>query len=144
MGLGSERERGVKYVRFVGGKIAEPASEDDPLATRRTYEVSDGQGGTTSGVKHEIYHDYLSGTVGMLKFYEGDYGVQMLVGIDGVILSVGRDSRYFQSLAERLASVDIAQPIVIRPYDFEDEKGKRRVGVTVRAGHRSSPRGRQS
>lgn len=114
------------------GTIRLSVPEGTEGAVRREYETSDGK----TGVKHELVYTELSGMLTDVKFFEGDFGklIQLTiedVGEDPVVLSIGTASNFGEDLMKKLPGVDIEKPIVISPYSFEDEKGKKRKGVTL-------------
>lgn len=114
------------------GTIRLSVPEGTEGAVRREYETSDGK----TGVKHELVYTELSGMLTGVKFFEGDFGklLQLTiedVGEDPVVLSIGTASNFGEDLMKKLPGVDIEKPIVISPYSFEDEKGKKRKGVTL-------------
>lgn len=120
--LGNTQER-KNYVSIVGGKIAVASNEGDSQATRR---VAVNPRTKEEKIKYEVLHDFIEGVIEGLSFYKHDeYGEFINITIDGLTLSVGTGSKYGTSFLERLPLIDLAKPIRITPYSFDDTSGKK-------------------
>lgn len=107
-------------------------TQDTPGALRRDYETSDGKKGT----KYELVYTELSGIISDVTFYEGDYGKNLLITItDGdetpVILSVQTSNSYGEDVMKKLPSIDLAFPVILKPYSMVADNGKTRRGISV-------------
>lgn len=123
-----------KYLSILSdGTIRISVPEGTEGAIKREYETSDGK----VGVKHELVYTEVSGMITKVAFFDGEYGkLLQLTIVDGdeepLVLSVSTASNYGEDLMKKLPNVDLNKPVVLVPYSFEDEKGKKRKGVTVR------------
>lgn len=104
-------------------------------AVKREYETSDGKTGT----KYELVYTELSGTISKIAFWDGDFGKLLQLTVtdgeeDPIVLSIGTASSFGEDIMKKLPAIDLLQPVVIAPYAFEDDKGKKRKGVTLKQG----------
>jgi hypothetical protein len=111
-------------------RIAVPEGTDG--AVKRDYETSDGKTGT----KWEMVYTELAGIITKIEFYEGEYGklIQLSVTDDEgetYTLSVQTASNFGEDIMKKLPSLDLNVAIKIVPYSFEDDKGKKKKGVTI-------------
>lgn len=102
-------------------------------AVKREYETSDGKTGT----KYELVYTELSGTITKIAFWDGDFGKLLQLTVtdgeeDPIVLSIGTASSFGEDIMKKLPAIDLLQPVVIAPYAFEDDKGKKRKGVTLK------------
>lgn len=127
-----QKQSGGNYLSIIGGTLRKNVAENTPGAIRRDYEDSKGNKGT----KFELVYTSLSGVIKSVGFYEGDFGKSLSLrledGQDTYTLSVGVEQPYAEDLMKKLPAIDLSKEIEITPYDFEDDKGKRRRGVTVK------------
>ena len=116
------------YLSIVGGMIRQNVGEGFPNAVKRDYELKNG----TKGVKWELVFNEWTGHIVSLNTKETEFGIFLNIEFDDAILSIGTESKYFSDFVRKLASVkDLSVPITIKPFDFEDDKGKRFTGVSV-------------
>jgi hypothetical protein len=132
MGLQAiSNEGGRRYVTVIGGELREKVEEGTDGAKKREYEKHDG----STGVKWELSYGGLEGLIESIEFDDTDFGKVMIIGIDGIALSVGTESNYFGSLARRLPNIDLASPVHLKPYAFTpkgEEREKRGFSVQQR------------
>ena len=130
--MGLEKTSGGKtFATIVGGKIRVKVEEGTEGAERREYKTPAG----VEGVKHELVYDRLSGVIKNISISEKEWGKMIDISIDGVNLSLNVDTKYAQSIMERLPAIKIDQELQIVPYDFEPE-GKKRTGVNIYQGEK--------
>lgn len=109
------------------GSIRQSVAENTPGAVRRDYELKDG----TKGTKFEKVYARLWGPLQSIEIFEGDFGKNLLVTIDGYTLSMSVQQPFAEDFMKKLPNIDPAKEIELKPYSFEDEKGKLRRGVTI-------------
>ena len=132
----TNKERQDQKGKFISvladGKMHLNVPEGTEGAIKREYETSDGK----KGSKTELVFTELSGIISGLKFWEGDYGVSLQVTVlDGeeepVILSLNATQTFGEDFMKKLPNINLKKPVTISPYSFEDDKEKKRRGVTV-------------
>lgn len=134
MASGKEEAKasGLWYT-LVEGKFRTKVNEDTPNAVRRDWTTPDGK----SGVKYELVYNALFGKIEGIKVVDGDYGKQIVITLeedeDGQtpVIALSADSKYGVDFMKRLPNAKLDQPIRFIPFDFEDEKGKRLVGLRL-------------
>lgn len=109
-------------------KVLDP---ETPNARKREWSV-----GNRSGVSVEVPFSSWEGIVENIVIYDGEYGEVCHVHFPDAVLSIPTKSRYFTDFAKKIMGADLSQPIEIAPFDFEDDKKVRRVGVTVKQGNK--------
>ena len=114
------------------GKIHITCPEGTEGGVWRTYKTSDG----TEGKKFELQYNDIIGKITSLNFRDGEYGSQLQVTIsDGkgkpVVLSLGTSSNYAEDCLKKLPNVDMSRAVKIVPFNFKDDKGKSKRGVTI-------------
>lgn len=120
------------YININAGALTQKAEEGENGAKLRSYEFKDGEGKIVKGEKWEKRFASITGTITDMSFYDGNFGMSLNIVLDNEFsLQISKQSRYFASIIERLASADLSKPVTIRPYDFESE-GRRNVGVSVK------------
>lgn len=132
MSLKNTQEEKIFASVLADGKIHVTVPEGTEGAVKREYETSTGE----KGFKWEHVYTQLAGIIEKIEFYEGDYGVSLqLTVVDGeekpVVLSLPTASNYGEDVMKKLLNIDLALPVVLSPFSFEDEKGKSRKGVSV-------------
>jgi len=102
-------------------------------AVEREYETSNGKTGT----KTELIYTELSGMLRKVDFHEGDYGINLLLVVGDkdddkpVTLSLSTDSNFGEDVMKKLPNIDLKRPVTLTPFSFEDDKGKKKRGVTI-------------
>lgn len=128
----NERVSGKIINVLSDGKMRLSVPEGTEGAEKREYETSDGK----KGVKYELVFTELSGLITDVRFWEGNYGqsIQVTV-IDGeeepVILSLSTSSNFGEDLMKKLPNINLDKPVVISPFSFENDKGKKVRGVNI-------------
>lgn len=128
--LEQETTSNVKYLRVIGGKIRQKVEEGTKGAEAREYVNP-----TTNekGIAHELVYKSISGLATEIVIKDTDYGKKLCITFDGEHqLQVDVKKGTFNDLVVKLASVQLDQPFSISPYNFEDDKGKRRSGFTIK------------
>lgn len=126
MGLTKKDKATYAYI-LSDGKIRVASDETNPNAVRRDYETSDGQ----KGVKYEEVFDELNGQITNIVFYEGDYGKQIQISIDGIVLSLNTTSPFAEDFMKKLPAIDLSEELIITPYSFTDDNDKLRKGMSI-------------
>ena len=124
------------------GLLHVTANEETEGAVKRTYETKerDSDGNFIKKSKWELQYTELTGMISGIKFYEGDYGLQLQVTFTDdtdkpITLSVNTQSNFGEDIMKKLPNIDLKQPVKLVPYSFKDEKtGKPRRGVTIYQG----------
>lgn len=133
MSLRNTSEERIFATLLADGKIHVTVPEGTEGATVRKYKTSDGMEGT----KIEKVYTELIGKITKVGFYEGDYGKQLQVTVQGkegtkpVVLSLSTSSNYGEDMMKKLINVDLEKMVKIAPYAFTDENGKKKKGVTI-------------
>lgn len=121
-----------KYLNILSdGALHMTVPEGTPGAITREYETSTGD----KGSKTELVFGDITGLITGISFFEGQYGKLLHVSIkdseDSYVLSVGTATPYGEDLMKKLPNIDQNKEVTLSPYSFEDDKGKKRRGVTV-------------
>lgn len=131
MALKNTRSDNTFVTILSDGTLRVTVPEGTDGAVKREYETSDGK----KGVKYEHVFTELFGMIKKINFFEGSYGksLQIIVEDNGeeYNLSVNTESNFGEDLMKKLPSVDMKKPVLIVPYSFDDEKGKKKRGVTI-------------
>ena len=109
------------------GTIRVQSEENNPDAVRRDYELKDG----TKGTKFELVYNSLSGIITDIQIFNTNYGENLQITIDGVILSMNITSNFADDVMKKLPNINLNKEVIFAPYSFTDDKGKLRKGVTV-------------
>ena len=129
-----EKQTSGTYLSITGGEFRQTVTEGTPGAKKRDWETKDGK----SGTKWEKPYESLSGKITGINFYDGDYGKNITVfiqdGEENYGLSLGVASQYAEDLMKKIPALDLDKDVTLIPYDFEDDKGRRRKGITVKQG----------
>lgn len=116
------------------GEFRESVPEGTEGAIKREYETSDGK----TGVKWELPIKGLEGKISNMQIYEGDYGKNLMVtiayegGADTISLST--QSPFGEDFMKKLPNINLDEQVKIVPFDFTDDSGKRRRGLTITQG----------
>jgi len=131
MGFG-ENQSGTKktYVNIVGGKLAIRAKEGDEGAVSRVNK--------NDVTVWEKYYPNLTGALVGVECKENEKlgAMEYVLTIDDVgteyKLSIPQESKYGDSLADKLLNLKLHSIYCFAPYDFEDkESGKKRTGISI-------------
>lgn len=115
------------------GKLHVTVPEGTEGSVIREYEKSDG----TKGSKNELVYTEISGLITEIKFYDGDYGKQLLLTfVDGeekpVTLALSTASNFGEDVLKKIINVDLALPVKFAPYAFTDDVSKKlKKGITI-------------
>lgn len=125
---------GKVYLSVIEGKLRQKVTEDTEGAVKRDWKAPDG----STGTKWELVYNSVTGTITDLRTKDSDYGKFLVIEFDGgESLSLHTDHRFFSDTVKKLASCDLTQPVEMSPYDFEDDAGKRIVGMSIKQdGHK--------
>ncbi len=113
------------------GTLRMTVPEGTEGSIHREYETSDGK----KGVKNELVFNKLSGKITNIAFHDGDFGksIQVTVTDDAgdVVLSINTAQNYGEDFMKKLPNIDLEQPVTLSPYNFTDDKGKLRKGISI-------------
>lgn len=121
------------YYTVVGGKIRRKVDEGTEGAKLREGVLKDG----TSYSKWEMVHNGLSGIIKSVKFWDGKFGKSVVIYFDDegdgeMVLTLGADNRNTGvPFMQVLPNLDLTKPVTFKPYDFEDDAGKRVSGLSI-------------
>lgn len=124
------------YYTIVGGKIRRKVDEGTEGAKLREGVLKDG----TPFSKWELVHAGISGLIKNVKFWDGKYGKNIVItfedeGEGEMVLTLGADNRNTGvPFMQVLPNLDLSQPVTFKPYDFEDDAGKRVSGLSIQQG----------
>jgi len=122
----------VMYLYIIGGTLMQKSEQNAKGAVLRSYETSAGD----KGEKWEIHHKSLTGFIEGIEFKDSDFGEQCVVkvtdGKDKAQLNLQTESRYFIDFAQKIANVDMNEPVTFSPFDFTNkETGKQIRGMSM-------------
>lgn len=128
MALRNDRNTDVKFVTVLAdGQFHLEVPEGTEGAKVREYETSDKK----VGKKIELTFDTLEGMITSLTFKEGEYGNQLYLGIDDVVVCMGVASSYAEDVMKKVPNIDFEKPVTLKPYALETEAGKTKKGITI-------------
>lgn len=116
-----------------------PTNKEDPEAIRRDYTNPKT---SQDGVAYERGFKALYGQITDVSFHENTLAdgtvlrsINIALGEDesGIlqIVSLPIDSRYTTEFLKRLPKIDFSKEVRLMPYDIDDGKGPRQVGIAV-------------
>ena len=127
-------DNNTKFISILSsdGTLREKAEPNTPCAILRKYELKDG----THGEKYELVHRAIQGNICDIRFYEGDYGTNLIVsftddGVQTVALSMSTNQNFGEDVMKKLPNIDLSKSVLFAPYAFTDERGKMRKGVSI-------------
>lgn len=133
MALTNEEKKGT-YVSILSsdGSFRQVVPEGTPGSAIRDWETKDG----TKGSKTELKFTTLTGVITSVSFHDGEYGKNLILAVndgksDDVILSLGTKQPFAEDIMKKLPNIDLQSEVTLKPYAFEDDKGKTRKGITV-------------
>lgn len=121
------------YYTVVGGKIRRKVDEGTERAKLREGVLKDG----STYSKWELVHSGLSGLIKNVKFWDGKFGKSVVIffedeGEGEMVLTLGADNRNTGvPFMQVLPNLDLSKPVTFKPYDFEDDGGKRVSGLSI-------------
>jgi len=108
----------IMYLMVIWGKMVQKSEEGVEGAKKREYEDSKG----VAGVKWEIAHRDLTGSIKSIDFKDTQFGEQCIItlvkGTDTVKLTMGTGSRYFVDFAKKLPNIDLYCEVELNSFDF--------------------------
>jgi len=118
------------FISIASGDIVKKVTDPEtPGARKREWTV-----GGRAGVSLEVPYKSWEGVIENIIIYDGEFGEVCHVYFEDAILSMPTKSRYFTDFAKKIMGADLSQSIEISPFDFEDDKKRRHVGVTLKQG----------
>jgi hypothetical protein len=118
---------GKKYLQIKQGEIFFP-SNDKSAPNYRSVDWTNksGETGTYAG----LFFDSIKTKIFSIKYFDGKFGTVINIEIEDDYILV-LSGRYAAAIAPFIPSIDVSKEVVIRPYDFEDEKKVRRQGISL-------------
>lgn len=123
-----------RYIYILGseGDLRETVPEGTEGAIKRAYESSDGK----KGEKYELVYKSIEGVITKVDFFDSDYGTNLQITFEfndgeNVTLSMNTNTPYSEDMMKKLPNVDFNAPLKLSPYNFTDDKGKNRRGVSI-------------
>ncbi len=123
------------YATIIEGSIRVRTNEGVEGAIKRDYENKDG----SKMFKWELHYDNITGVIENITFKDTEYGKNLEITIDGTVLSVGVKGNYGQDLMKKLPELNLNEEVKLVPYDFVDDNGKARKGITVYRNEKKIP-----
>jgi hypothetical protein len=129
MELRTNSNKGIKFVTVLSdGKFHQSVEEGTPGSVIREYEDSKG----VKGSKVELVFSEASGKITNIKFEDGEYGKNIQIEMDGNgVISLGTSSSFGEDFMKKFPNIDLSDVVLLKPYSFEDDKGKNRKGITI-------------
>lgn len=115
------------YLSIIQGTLRQKVDKTTPGAKFREGETPEGK----HYEKWELEYKDWTGKIIGLRMTESEFWEALKVEFEDAVLTINVESRYFAPFVKRIAGADLSQPVRIAPYDFVDDKEKRRVGVNV-------------
>lgn len=133
-----EAKETKKFISVLGstGDFRMSVPEGTEGAIKREYETSDGK----KGEKYELAYKSIGGKIVDVEFFEGDYGKNLLLTFDfednteHVVLSLGCNTPFGEDVLKKLPNIDFNAWVVMTPYNFDDDNGKNRKGISITQG----------
>src|SRR3990167_9788337 len=112
MGLENRRNSGADFVSILAdGKFHLEVEKDTEGSILREYETSD----KNAGSKYELLFDTLEGMITSLTFREGEFGSQLYMGINDVVVCMGVASSYAEDVMKKVPNINFDKPITLQP-----------------------------
>ncbi len=132
MGLKNTRTEQTYVSILADGQFHVTVPEGTEGSVVREYETSDGK----KGVKTEMVYTELSGIITNVAFKDGDFGKSLQLTVQDeenvpMVLSVSTASNFGEDIMKKIPNLDLKQAVKLAPYSFDDEKGKKKKGVTI-------------
>ena len=121
-----------QYYSIFDGKFRTKVAEGSPEALERVNKLG-----------KQVFErsvDSLIGKIENVYFEASDYGKQIKIELDAnengkvPVLSFGVEGKDGREMLKKLPAIDLSQDVRISPYDFTDESGERRSGISIRQG----------
>lgn len=115
------------FLSIINGKLRQKVDEGTPNAVYR-------EGKTPKGdvfSKWELVYPGWSGVVMDIRVFENDFGETCNIEFEDAIISFGTERTFFSDFIKKFASADPKKEIVVSPYDFVTDEGKRKSGITL-------------
>jgi len=127
-----QTQAGGHWYSVIDGKLRRKVEKDTPGAVMREWKVKD-----KSGVKYEILYNALFGTIQNIEIRDGEYGQQIVIELDEdddgnkPLIGLSVKSRYGADFLKKLPNIKLDQEVRLMPFQFEDDNGKERIGLSV-------------
>jgi len=81
--------------------------------------------------KVERTFDTLKGMIKGIDIKDSDYGTNLNVKIEDVVISTNVDSSFGQDLMKKIPGINLELPVILKPYSFKNDKGKEVRGISI-------------
>lgn len=134
--MGLQKSESKTYLSILGsdGQIHQTVEEGVEGAVKREYETSDGK----TGEKWELKFSSFTGFIIDVKFFEGDFGANILIDLkdeddNEYTLAISASSTFGEQFMMKLPNLDLTKEVLLKPYSFPDKKnaGKRIRGLKL-------------
>ena len=101
-----------------------------PGAVKRTYEDRKTKQMVTVD---ELLFDNVEGDIKSFTMKDGNYGLQVYLGVGDVVVCVGANSNFGEDLLKKVHNIDFKKPITVRPYSFPSDNNPEKMikGLTL-------------
>lgn len=133
MALKTRKSAGGKtFLKIFGGKIVQENSK--PFDTEMELKERENKNGA------KVYYIEYDSVAGMLTHADIRHVEQLGADVleltisdrpESYVLSMGVDTRFAKSFMTRMLNLDLAKPVEIAPYSFEDKEGKKVSGLVL-------------
>lgn len=140
MALTPTREK-INYISISSdAKLRKVVPVGTPGAVERTYETKekDTDGNFIKGTKTERQFESVSGKITNIGFVDTEFGTLLQVTVkdsfigDEEVLSMSTSQSFAQDFMKKLPNIDLSKDVVLKPYCFTPEGGKRELkGLTI-------------
>lgn len=135
MGLHSEKDQKRFLTILADGKFHEKVEEDTEGAKLRIIEGKDGE---EDREVYELTYPGITAMITNIKFFEGDYGTNILIDMEDeddnqFCVSLACASNYGERFMEVLPNLDLNKEVELVPYAFKPKGAADKVrGLTVK------------
>lgn len=134
-----EAKKKANYYQIKEGSFRLKTTKEDPQAVPRPYTNPKTK---TEGVAYERVFPALNGIISNIFFSEillkdgtklRSLNIKLGEDEEGTeqIATMPEDSRFATDFLAKLPNIDLKIPVRFAPYDFEPEKGPRKVGISI-------------
>lgn len=122
---------GGNYLSIIDGSLRRTVTEGTPGAVKRDYEASNGD----KGVKYELEYSSVVGKIVGVAFRDGNFGKSIGIVLESpegkFKVDIGVEQAYGEDIMKKLPAIDLSKEVELAPYNFTDDGGKKRRGVTI-------------
>jgi len=130
MALENTHQKGDFVTVLADGLFHLEVAEGTEGAKLREYKTSKGE----EKSKLELTYQSLTGFIQSIGFFEGEFGKSLNIEIkDDKVYTVSLNTKnnFGEDMMKKFPNVDFKKRVTLKPYSFEDDKGKTRRGITI-------------